>query len=210
MDMKILAAVLTTLAAVFLVMNAGETPAETSGPGLGALIPAFLSPEPPQPQTRIEADIQIRTENTTMNLNGDLQVEGLTQYISDQVDIKSNQEIEFQNFQGTVFIGNQSRIDGKAEGFTSKGVQVAKNFKLQENINNSKITLEEVKRASLDLKAADIQLDALNSSTSISETNTTVKIESFSGNMTVTPENMSIGLQGNITNVEAGQTSFGG
>lgn len=210
MDLKILAAVFTTLAAVFVAMNAGGLSAPENGTGLQGLLPGFLSPEPAQPQTPVSANIKVLTDNTTLNVNGNVTIDGLTQYLSDDVDIQSNSDIEFKNFEGNLMIGNKSRISGSAEGFTSNGVQVARNFQLEKQLNTSLIQIKGAERVGLRFERADIDLEATNSSSGITETNTSVNIESFTGNITVMPEQMSISLDGNISTVEAGQTTFGG
>jgi hypothetical protein len=209
MDLKILAAVLTTLAGVFLVINAGGLE-DTGNTDLEGLLPDFLTPEPPEPQTEISAETTVLTNNTTMTLNGNVTVEGLKRYLSDEVDIKSERNIEFKNFEGDIRIGNDSRISGTAEGFTSNNVQVARNFRLEKDLNTSRIRVLGVNRAAMSFSRADVDLEATNSSSGIQETNTSVNIRSFSGNVTIRPREMAITLDGNITSVEAGQTTFGG
>jgi hypothetical protein len=209
MDLKILAAVLTTLAAVFIVLNAGGL--ETSeGTGIQGLIPDFLSSEPPKPETGVNAEITVLTDNSTVSLNGNVTIEGLKTYLSDDVDIKSNNDIEFKNFEGDIRIGNGSKISGTAEGFKSNNVKVARNFRLEKDLNTSRIQVLGVDKASISFNRADIDLEATNSSSGIQETNTSVGIESFSGNMTIRPQEMKLDLEGNISSVEAGQTTFGG
>jgi hypothetical protein len=203
MDLKILAAVFTSLAAVFIVINAGGLGG--SGPGIGGLIPEFFSPEAPEPETGVTAEIEVLTENTTMNVNGNVTVEGLTQY----GDIKSQNDIEFKYFDGDVRIGNGSMISGNAEGFTSSGVQVARNFELERELNTTQVDIEGADRVALEFEKADIDLEATNSSSGIQETNTSVGIQSFSGNITVRPDGMTLSLEGNVSRVEAGQTTFG-
>lgn len=204
MDLKILAAVFTTLAAVFIVMNAGGL--GSTGPGIGGLIPDFFSSENPQPQTGVTADIEVLTENTTMDVNGNITIEGLTQY----GDIKSQNDIEFKYFDGSLRIGNGSMISGDAEGFTSSGVQVARNFELERDLNTTQVDIKGADRVALEFQRANIDLQATNSSSGIQETNTSVGIQSFSGNITVRPEEMTLSLEGNVSQVEAGQTTFGG
>lgn len=208
MDLKILAAVFTTLAAVFVAMNAGGLSAPDSGTGLQGLLPGFLSPEPAQPETPVSADIQVLTDNTTMTVNGNVTIQGLTQYLSDDVDIQSDNDIEFKNFEGDLTIGNDSKISGTAEGFTSNGVQVARNFRLEEELNTSLIEIEGVETVGLEFERADIDLQSTNSS-GITESNKSVSIETFTGNITVRPGEMGLSLDGNISTVEAGQTTFG-
>lgn len=204
MDLKILAAVFTTLAAVFIVMNAGGL--EASGPGIGGLIPDFFSSENPEPDTGVTAEIDVLTENTTMNMNGNVTIEGLTQY----GDIKSQNDIEFKYFDGDLRIGNGSMISGNAQGFTSSGVQVARNFELERDLNTTQVDVYGAERVALKFEKANIDLEATNSSSGIQETNTSVGIKSFSGNITVRPEEMTLNLEGNVSRVDAGQTTFGG
>lgn len=207
MDMKVLAAVLTTLAAVFVLMNASET-GELGSTDFSGVLEGFLGPDNPEAETAIKADLKVLSQNTTMNVNGDLKIEGLKKYSSGDVDIESNNDIEFQNFEGSIFLGNQSKISGTAEGFTSNGVKVSKSFGLSKDLNTSLLTLRDARRVSLSFERADIDLQATNSSSSISETNTSVDITSFTGNISIRPGDMTLNLDGNISKVEAGQTSF--
>lgn len=209
MNIKILAAVLTTLTAVFVVMNAGNTTMPETG-GLSGVIPDFFSSENPQPETAVTAEISLLTDNTTMNVNGDTTVEGLNTYTSDEVNIRSDNDIQFQNFEGKLFFGNRTEISGQAYGFISKGVEVEETFRLEKTLNNTPVDIRNAERVGLDFERANITLDAVNSSSGITETNTSVLIESFSGNMTVMPGSMTVELDGNISRVEAGQTTFGG
>jgi hypothetical protein len=211
MNIKILAAVLTTLTAVFVVMNAGNAPqAPETGQGLQGLIPDIFSQENPEPQTAVTAEITFLTNNTTMNVNGDTTIQGLDTYTSDAVNIRSDKDIEFQNFEGQMFFGNRTEVSGKAYGFISKGVEVEQTFRLEKTLNNTKVDIKDAERVGLEFSQADISLDAENSSSGITETNTSVRIESFSGNITVTPGLKTVNLDGNISKVEAGQTTFGG
>jgi len=206
MDLKILAAVFTTLAAVFIVMNAGGLGG--SG-GIGGLIPDFLSQENPEPETGVTAEIKVLTDNSTVQTNGNMTIQGLTQYLSEDVDIQSENDIEFKNFEGNLRIGNGSKVSGSAEGFTSNGVQVARNFRLETDLNTSKVDIMGAERVAMDFRRANIDLEATNSSSGIQETNTSVSIESFSGNITANPDEKTLNLKGNISLVEAGQTTFG-
>lgn len=208
MDLKILAAVFTTLAAVFIVLNAGGL--EASGSGIGGLLPEFFSSDNPEPETGVTAEIDILTNNTTMNVNGNITIEGLTKYLSEDVDIQSDNDIEFKNFDGNLMIGNGSVVSGNAKGFTSKGVKVARNFKLEKELNTSQVSIKGAERVAVNFERANIDLMATNSSSGIQEINTSVGIESFTGNITVKPKEMTLSLEGNVSRVEAGQTTFGG
>lgn len=212
MDMKILAAVFITLAAVFVVINTGEAQPQDlrTGPsGLSGIFSDLFSSPNPKTETQVEADIKVLSKNTTMNVNGDVTVEGLQKYISGNVDIKSNKDIKFKNFDGQIFIGNNTTIRGDVEGFTSKGVQVAKSFRLEKEVNTTKIDVTGAKRIGLGFKSADIDVEATNSSTSLTKSNTTVQIDSFTGNMTVRPQEMELSLIGKINTLKAGTTTIG-
>lgn len=209
MNIKILAAVLTTLTAVFVVMNAGNTGLPEAEGGLGA-IPDIFSSENPQPDTAVTAQINFLTDNTTMDVNGDTTVQGLNTYTSDEVNIRSDNYVQFQNFKGEIFMGNKTEISGKAYGFTSNGVEVEETFNLEKNLNNTGIDIRNAERVGLEFERANITLEAVNSSSGITETNTSVSIESFSGNITLRPTEKLIELEGNISKVSSGQTTFGG
>lgn len=212
MDMKILAAVFITLAAVFVVINTGEAQPQnlrTGTSGLSSIVSGLFSSPNPQAETKVEADIKVLSRNTTMNVNGDLTVKGLEKYISGNVDIKSDKDIKFKNFEGQIFIGNNTTIDGNVEGFTSKGVQVAKNFRLEKEINTTQINVVEAERVGVSFGSADIDVEATNSSTSLTKSNTTVQIDSFTGNMTVLPRQMELSLNGKINTLKAGSTTIG-
>lgn len=212
MDMKILAAVFITLAAVFVVINTGEAQPQnlrTGTSGISGIISGLFSSPNPQAETKVEADIKVLSRNTTMNVNGDLTVKGLEKYISGNVDIKSDKDIKFKNFEGQIFIGNNTTIDGNVEGITSKGVQVAKNFRLEKEINTTQINIVEAERVGVSFGSANIDVEATNSSTSLTKSNTTVQIDSFTGNMTVLPRQMELSLNGKINTLKAGSTTIG-
>lgn len=212
MDMKILAAVFITLSAVFVVINTGEAQTQdfrTGTSGLSGMISGLFSTPNPQAETQVEADIKVLSPNTTMNVNGDLTVKGLDKYISNNVDIKSNNDIKFKNFDGQIFIGNNTTVTGNVEGFTSNGVQVAKSFRLEKEVNTTQVNVTGAERVSLDFRSADIDLQAKNSSTSLSKSNTTIQIDSFTGNMTVRPQVMELSLIGEINTLRAGSTTIG-
>lgn len=210
MNIKILAAVLTTLTAVFVVMNAGTAPAPDTGEGLSGLIPDIFSSENPQPETPVTAEINVLDQNTTLNVNGDTTVQGLSTYTSDEVNIRSDNDIEFQNFEGELFFGNRTEISGQAYGFTSNSVEVEETFNLEKTLNNTQVDIRNAERIGLEFERANITLDAVNSSSGITETNTSVSVQSFSGNITVVPDSMTVQLSGNVSQVSAGQTTFGG
>lgn len=212
MDMKILAAVFITLAAVFVVINTGEAQTQnlrTGTSGLSGIFSGLFSSPNPEAETEVSADIKVLSNNTTMNVNGDLKVKGLDKYISNNVDIKSNNDIKFKNFDGRIFTGNNTTITGNVEGFTSNGVQVAKSFRLEKEVNTTQVNVTGAERVSLGFKAADIGLEATNSSTSLSKSNTTIQIDSFTGNMTVRPQSMELSLKGKINTLRAGSTTIG-
>jgi len=213
MDLKILAAVLTTLAAVFVAMNTGSLQTPDTGQGLSLELPDLFSSEPPQANTPVTSQIKILQQNTTMTVNGDITVQSLNEYNSNGVNIVSENDIEFQGFNGELIIakGNQnnSQIAGDVTGYESSGVQASRNFRLEKHLNTSRIDIKNAEKVSLNFQKADIDLQDTNSSSGITEENTTVNIQSFTGNITAYPENMTLDLQGNISKVEAGQTTFG-
>lgn len=205
MDMKILAAVFVTLALVFAGMNT-ETIEGVGMSGIGEI----FSGQPPETNTGVEAQIKLDRENTTVEVAGDLTVKGLKEYLKGDTNVKSESDIKFKKFRGKIFVADTSKVTGRAAGFVSNGVKVDQSLKLEKETNTSLITIENMKRTPLRFERADIQLEELEGSSSISETNTTVNIKSFSGNMTISPQEMTIDLRGNISVVEAGPTRFGG
>lgn len=210
MNIKILAAVLTTLTAVFVVMNAGNAELPETEGGLSGIVPDLFSSDNSRPETAVTAEINYLTDNTTMNVNGDTTIEGLDTYTSDEVNIRSDNDIQFQNFEGSLFLGNRTEISGKAYGFKSNGVEVEETFKLEKDLNNTPVDIKDAERIGLEFERANITLDAVNSSSGITETNTSVGIESFSGNISVNPGSKTVELDGNVSVVKAGQTTFGG
>ncbi|MFB6174601.1 MAG: hypothetical protein ABEJ87_01330 [Candidatus Nanohalobium sp.] len=204
MDVKILAAVFATLAIVFVGMNSGGLHLG----GLSGITDIFSSP-PPKPDTHVQADIQFHTNNTTMKVNGNLTAEGLTHYSKGDVNINADKPIKFQGFQGTVFIEDNATISGTAEKLVTPGIQIS-NVHLNRETDTPLIKITGAKMVGLKFRRADINLDKVNGSSSISQTNTTVEIQSFNGNITIRPPEKKISLSGNISKVSAGATTFSG
>ncbi|MFB6180762.1 MAG: hypothetical protein ABEJ93_02705 [Candidatus Nanohalobium sp.] len=201
MNSKILTAVLLTLTAAFLFMNTGTNPGNT-------LPDLETQKEKPTPHTPVKLEIT-SIPSKKIQVNGDITVQGLKEYTSSKVDIRSKNDILFKNFRGTVRPGNTSSVNGNAQGFTSNGVDVAQGLKLDLKTSSQEIKVERARKTSLRLEEVDLSLSADNSTTQIIKENTTVEIDSFSGNISFRPQQQLMDLEGRIHLLKAGKTIFG-
>lgn len=209
MDIKILTAVLASLA-VLIGLSGGniddlEFDRENLFPEklLGYLeVPKFLQGDSVSSEPA-EISLQV-TENTSVGVESGSLVLGDGEITSDSGIIQAEKEVTFRNFIGDLSLKPDGvEIDGSASGFRSGSLNISSETELDHLATEARVEGMEgfdgaFTRANLVLRS--------NGST-FESSNSTVRIESFSGNISMF-RNGTVEMDGNITSLDAGELSW--
>lgn len=219
LDTKVLAAVLVSLAGATMMVNGGASNPVEDGFSVDRFEDLELSPrslgaftglvERPEPDTEVRADL---------NFNGSLPQEvklssatirpdNFTSVSAGKRQINSESAVSLYGFDGTVNLDRPVRIDGKADGMTSNGVNISGEFKIDERVDTDSIEIGSVRRSSLQLEKVSGTVTSGSSSTRISEGE--LSITSFNGNMSFNLANSRMSLSGEVAGMEAGSFTLG-
>lgn len=217
MEGKIVAATFTTLALVFAGMSGTSVntdveevlPSENSP--LNDLTSSFdlldTLMENPEAENPVTIEINL-SDNAQININSKtLRVQGLKK-IDGSIAIESDEDLIFEEFNGNIKMDNKTEIIGSAEGFRNSRINVTSSIGLDEEVETDLIVAEGIERNQFNLEVEDIMLESKTNDSSISQSNTGVRISSFTGDMEFRPPN-ALFLDGEIATVSAGKTSFG-
>lgn len=220
MEPKILAATLTTLAIIFLAMNGGmfnsQTVENTKQPGKkllsstssNSLIPDIpiinKLTEKPEPKNNIKAVIQVKDNSKIKLKQSSLIAENLTHINASKLTITSDKKIKMKSYTGNLIFSNITSLNGKARGLSSNGVNVSSNINIDVKTNSQVIKVYETYRSPLKLTKASIR-PYRNSSFGISTEDSTIKANSYSGDIVAYPENNTLIISGKVDQLTAGK-----
>ena len=217
MEGKIVAATFTTLALVFAGMSGSSVntdvdevlPSENSPlnditSSFGLLDSLMENPKAENPVTmeiNLSESPQITIDSETLNVEGLKNIEG-------SISIQSKEDLTFEGFNGNIKMDNKTEIIGSAEGFKNSRINVTSSIGLDEEVSTDLIVAEGVERNKFNFEADEIQLDSKTNDSSISQSDTSVRISSFTGDIEFVPPS-TLNFDGDIATVTAGKTSFG-
>jgi hypothetical protein len=217
MDPKILTAVFFSLAAVATGMNSGAVQPndvqdvnmdemnglQSFSSGFGILEQLLMSR--PEPDTEVRISFNSSEEMNFEFRQATVHVDNMTSYSGDS-SIESDEDIVFTGFRGSASFGENSTIEGRSQGFHSSDVNVSTRFPVQIEEVDSTASFTDVRRVKLNMKNVDGSIDYDGGTTSLNGTD--VRVNSFSGNITVSPEENSYLLKGKVDELNAGDLTI--
>lgn len=212
METKIAGATFVTLAVIFLAMfGLGDSELESnmnqsSEEGILTQIGDYIF-EKPQPDTSAEISIELK-ESKPINVQSNrTTVEGMKS-IEGPTGIESDEDLTLKNFEGKVSMDTETNITGSASGFENSQINVETDLQIEESIETENITSSGIDRQSFDLDVDNVELESSEQDSRFVNRNTTVMIESFSGDIEFLPPNRII-FDGEISKADIGGTTFG-
>lgn len=223
LDGKILTAVLASLAAIGTAMNGGdidssdltsvkENPLSTEFDGLmpGSLGAFTEYMKNPKPDTDLDAEFKIndlggqklKVSSATLKSNN------LTSIKAENRQITSKSNLSFHKFSGDVNLGQTTAFDGDAQFVLTNGVNISGGFEVNKKVNATKIELKNVERSEIDLKHVSGSIKSDSTSTNIDNDSLNLKINSFTGNITILPSSNKMKLEGRVDKLDAGSVSL--
>lgn len=224
LDARILAAVLASLTAVAAGMNGGSintspdfNPStngldfqELNSDPVNSLKQLFISK--PEPTNSVKAHLKVEDIG-----NEKLKLQEATVRSSNLTSIKlgtnsmsSDSGIVFHGFKGTLKPGESSEIAGSAKRVSSSGVDISGKVNVKEKVNSSRFVINEKGVAGIKFSNVEGHITSGSASTEFRNGTRKLKINSFSGKITIRPENNSVVLDGKVDRLTAGDFSFGG
>gem|GEM_PF-2691549 len=219
MDPKILAAVFASIAALTMSGTGSMEELQNFGSqdflqdmqlpsGIGDIIGNIG--ENPAPENRARIDVTFKSVETVLEATGKgLLVENYTNLESESRGFDSANPLEFKDYSGKISISNETVIGGKASGFLSESLNYTHSMNLDLSTDATRIEIKEADRSKINLNNVDINFES-ESGTEISAENAPLKINSFSGNISIYPDEKRMTIIGLFDRVEAGTTSFSG
>lgn len=222
MDIKILAAVLASLTAIFAGMNGGvfsqsDIREAQSATGIESPeISSYKSDIPvvgkffrrAEPENKIQAQIKVEPGSEMNIRKAGLEAKNLREINSPGISIRSDEDVNFKDFQGKVSFGNNTKIKGKSSGLHSSGVNISTKLQLDTDFSTKHIKVKKTLKTNLDFSEADIK-PINDSDFPINTENTKVSLKSFTGDINVYTQNRTLNLDGLVHRVEAGKAKYG-
>lgn len=226
LDGKVLTAVFASLAAIAAAMNGGgldpgQVKSSTiSAPGdntFNQLMPDSLRSlgdffNNPEPENEVFASLEVADiDDAKLQVKADwLEPRNMTSYRLGVKNVKSDEDIRFYGFKGTVEPGDVTGIKGRSNGIVSSGINISGSMNIEEDVDTSLVALQGVERSSIKLDDISGSIKSNSTTTRIKDASTKLDINSFSGRMIIYPDNETIILDGKVDRLEAGPVSFGG
>jgi hypothetical protein len=222
MDIKVLAAVFVSLAAVFAGADGGmfstsdvrevQSSAGLSAPSVGSLTKdlPFVGDffQRPEPENDVQARIVADTGSKFTVRKGDLQARNLTTIKTQSMKVDSNEDISFLSFTGGVKFGNTTEIDGSASGLLTSDVNVSTAVSLKTGFETDRIEINNTQKTNL--KFSDAAISPIDGSDfPIDTENEKIDVTSFTGDITIYPANQTLVIDGKVHSITAGKTSYG-
>lgn len=224
MDLKVLTAVFVSLTAIATGINSGSIqPSDIRSadmnslndlqnveqPRTGSLTSIFSSIEPlaklfqnPEPDKNMKAIVTSGLGESLRLRKASINASNFTEYRSETLNIESDEPIFLKGFSGTVSFGNNTVLQGRASGYRSSGVNVTQGIQVQTNMDSERVDVAGVKRAAINFQDVTVQIEADSTSTTVR--NSSMRINSFSGDITVYPFNNTFILDGKVARLRAG------
>jgi len=212
METKIAGATFVTLAIIFVAMfGLGDSELEndrnqSNEDSLVTQIGDYIFSNP-QPDTSAQISIElneskpITIQSNTTTVQGMRNIEGST-------GIESDEDLSLKNFEGEVSMDTETNITGSASGFENSQIDVDTDLQIEERLETENITSSGIDRQSFDLDVENVELESSEQDSRFENTNTTVMIQSFSGDIEFLPPNRII-FDGEISKADIGGTTFG-
>ena len=221
MEIEILAATLTTLAAVFAGLNGGafntqdltnaEIPnGENTGNSIIPEIP-FLNKltQKPKPETPIKAEIKLPKNASIPVKQAIIKIQGMQELNTKKLNITSDKDITLTQLIGKITLTNQTKIKGTATGLQTSGVKQTQKLKINTETQTKQIQVTDTYRTQLKHQNASISPKE-NTDFAINTTQQKLNINSFTGNMTLNPQKQTMSINGLVDKVNAGNNKYSG
>lgn len=222
LDAKILAAVFTALTAVAVTTGGGTVDkSDMNGLNLEKTegLPSIdildglkkLIRNRPEPENDIEANLTVEDlEEKAIKLEkADIRIPGLRGIHLSDKNLTSDEEIDLNSFEGKISFGNKTLIKGSAETITTSGVNMSGSSKIDHKTEKNTLRLENVEKVSLSYNKVTGSIKTDSATTNI-DNSREIKLTSFSGNITIAPENRTMFLEGKVHEMKSGEFKFGG
>lgn len=224
LDAKVLAAVFASLTAVAAAINGGSFNPDMAVNGVSADLSDVkgLNSDPvnalrdllitrPEPTNDVEATLKVSdlSDEKIKLQEAKVAPSGLRQIKLGAKKLSSDSEIRFGGFKGSLEPGEPTKVQGTANSVVSSGVNITGVTAVSEKANSSTITVRENGRARIVLSNVEGQIVSGSASTEFRENTRKLKINSFSGEITLYPFNNTLTLDGKVDRLSAGQFSFG-
>jgi len=226
LDAKVLAAVFASLTAVATTMNGGSIQPDMAVEGIsadGLSTPDFLGSDSgleklrslltsrTEPANNIRATLEISDlDNEKVNLRkASIYISDLREVNLGSKTMSSDQDIVFNGVKGDIKLNEPVIVQGNANSVNSSGVNISGSVNLNQEINSSKIMIEEKGRSKISFSNVEADIAYKNKSDQTLSTDR-FKIDSFSGRTIIYLENNTVVLDGKINSLTAGEFSYGG
>lgn len=225
LDGKILSAVLATLTAVAVSTTGGgdlagqELQTDPSNMDIDVM-GLFQNPmkqlrqmitTTPEPENSVQARLVAgNIANETFQVkNARISPDNTTSIQFGSQTVNSDEEVVIYDFSGSMMPTNSSvQLKGTARGVLTSGVNVSGTSAIDHTIKASRIRINGIEESSIGLSKVSGTISSSDASTEF-ESERTLSIDSFSGDMIIMPLNGTIVLDGKVNRLTAGDFQFG-
>lgn len=164
----------------------------------------------PEPTSSMSATLDVESlSSEDINIQkADLEADNFTSMSLGSQEVDSDEVIRLYGFTGTLKPGSVTEISGSAKGLLSSDVNVSGFTNVEERIETKELRLTDVRRSSLAFSDVKGQIASSNASIEFGSSRT-LEINSFSGNLTIEPEENKVIIEGKVDSLNAGDFGFG-
>lgn len=164
----------------------------------------------PEPTNEVEAVLEVKElSDEDINLQkADLEAENFTSLDMGSQTVNSDTRIKLYGFTGTVRPGTVTEISGGSEGFLSSGVNVSGLISVDERIASDSLRFTDIEKSALAFSSVTGEITSSNTSIEFGSERS-FEINSFSGNLTIEPEQNRLTIKGKVDSLEAGDFGYG-
>lgn len=221
LDVKILAAVFTALTAVAVATGGGTVEKsdvnqvgleDIENPGSFNLLDRVknLIQSQPEPENNLQANLTVGDlyEKKIKLNSADLEIQNMTRVQLADKNISSDQDIDLNRFEGSIGFGNGTSVQGNVGEILTSGVNITGRSSVAHQEEISAITVENVEKIDLEYSKVKGSVKTDSADTEIPDSRK-MTIKSFSGDLTVTPDNKKLELDGKVHKLESGTFQIG-
>jgi len=219
LDVKILAAVLVSLAAFGMASDSGmnlSDPSEMLSSDFGEIGPrslgAFIGIIDEEKNTEeVYAEFHYNSsdsQNIALSAQK-VKVEGLKQVNLKEGTVNSDSPLQFLNFTGEVTASSESTISGDARNVVTSGVNLTGSYSFTEKVESQRIEIERSEAKKIKLEKVNGLIESGSTVSRLQDSqHENVMIRGFSGAIDIRPLNGTVILDGEVTELEAGTVNI--
>lgn len=156
----------------------------------------------PEPDKSVKAVVTSGSGESLKLRKASINATNFTEYSSETLKIDSDAPIFLKGFSGTISFNNNTVLKGRASGYRTSGVNVTQGIQVQTQMGSRRVDVNNVERVAVSFRDVTVHIDSKSTTTTVR--NSSMNINSFSGDIMVYPGNNTFVFDGKVARLKAG------